>query len=124
MEWRRSNPVFPVADVVASVDWYRRVFDFEPEVVNPPGDPIPVYAVLCRDSISIHLFRSDADRYGLGARVQAQFWLDEPVDALFQHVQAMGVRVVEPPTDRPWRHRDFMVADLDRNIVWVTCALP
>ena len=124
MEWRRSNPVFPVADVAASVDWYRRVFDFEPRVVNPPGDPVPVYAVLYRNGVSIHLFRADADQYGLGARVQAQFWIDENVDALFERVQAMGVQVIEPPTDRPWGHRDFMVADPDRNIVWVTFALP
>ena len=26
--------------------------------------------------------------------------------------------------ERPWGHRDFMVADLDGNIVWVTMPLP
>jgi uncharacterized glyoxalase superfamily protein PhnB len=32
----------------------------------------------------------------------------------------MGVEVVQAPADQPWGHRDFMVADPDRNIVWVT----
>jgi catechol 2,3-dioxygenase-like lactoylglutathione lyase family enzyme len=36
MEWKRSNPVFPAADVAASIDWYRRILEFEPSVVNPP----------------------------------------------------------------------------------------
>ena len=45
MEWQRSIPVYPVADVAASIQWYGRVFGFEPRVVNPPGE-VSVYAVL------------------------------------------------------------------------------
>jgi len=45
MKWKKSNPVFPVANVAVSIEWYRRVFGFEPRVVNPPDD-VPVYTVL------------------------------------------------------------------------------
>jgi catechol 2,3-dioxygenase-like lactoylglutathione lyase family enzyme len=41
MKMTRSNPVYPVADVAASIAWYRRVLGFEPRVVNPPGDDRP-----------------------------------------------------------------------------------
>jgi uncharacterized glyoxalase superfamily protein PhnB len=123
MEWRRSNPVYPVADVAASIEWYRRVFGFEPRVVNPPGEA-PVYAVLYRDGVSIHLLRKDEAPHGLTSPVEAQFWIDGDIDELFRKVQTMGVPIVQAPADRPWGHRDFMVSDLDHNIVWVTVPLP
>jgi catechol 2,3-dioxygenase-like lactoylglutathione lyase family enzyme len=123
MKMTMSNPVYPVADVAASIAWYRRVLGFEPRVVNPPGDDVPVYAVLYRDTISIHLLRRDEAPHGLTSPVEAQFWIDGGLDELFAEVQRMGVEVVEEPSDRPWCHRDFIVADPDRNLVWVTMPL-
>jgi len=122
MKWKKSNPVFSVTDVAVSIEWYRRVFGFEPRAVNPPDD-VPVYAVLYRDSVSLHLLRKDEAPHGLTSPVEAQFWVDGGVDDLFQQVKQMGVEIIEAPRDRPWGHRDFMVADLDYNIVWVTVTL-
>ena len=115
--------MYPVADVAASIEWYRRVFGFEPRVVNPPGE-VPVYAVLYRDAVSVHLLRRDEAPHGLTSPVEAQFWIDSDIDELFRKVQTMGVPIVQAPADQPWGHRDFMVADLDHNIVWVTVPLP
>lgn len=123
MEWQRSNPVYPVADIVASVAWYQRMFGFAPRVVNPPNDEVPVYAVLWRDAVSIHLLRKDEAPHGLKAPVQAQFWIEVGLDELFERVKIMGAKVVELPGDRAWGHRDFMVADPDGNLVWVTVSL-
>ena len=123
IEWKKSNPVFPVEDVEVSIDWYRRVFGFEPVVVNPPND-VPAYAVLERDGISIHLLRKDEAPHGLASPVQTQFWINDGLDQLFKQVRSMGVRVLQEPDDRPWGHRDFMVADPDMNVVWVTIRLP
>jgi len=119
MEWKRSNPVYPVEDVAASIGWYGRVFGFEARVVNPPG-AVPVYAVLYRDGVSIHLLKKDEAPHGLTNPVEAQFWISDGLDELFEKVREMGVEVIQPPADRPWGHRDFMVADPDRNVVWVT----
>jgi|SRR5581483_686635 len=123
MEWKKSNPVHPVADVAVSIEWYARVFGFEPRVVNPPDD-VPVYAVLYRDGVSIHLLRKDEAPHGLTNPVETQFWIDEGLDDLFLQVQVMDVEVIQTPKNQPWGHRDFMVADPDRNIVWVTMQLP
>jgi uncharacterized glyoxalase superfamily protein PhnB len=123
MEWKRSNPIYPVEDVGASIEWYGRVFGFEPRVVNPPGE-VPVYAVVYRDGVSIHLLRKGDAPHGLTSPVEAQFWIEGELDDLFEDVQRMGVEIIQPPSDRPWGHRDFMVADLDRNIVWVTVPMP
>jgi uncharacterized glyoxalase superfamily protein PhnB len=122
MEWTNVSPVFPVADVAVSVAWYGRMFDFEPRIVNPPDD-VPVYAVLSRDAVSIHLLQQDETPHGLTRPVQAQFWVSDGLDALFARVTALGVAVIQAPEDRPWGHRDFMVADPDGNIIWVTVRL-
>ena len=120
MNWTRVCPVYPVADVAAAIEWYSRVLGFKPQVVNPPGDLVPVYAVLTRDATSAHLLRRDEAPYGLRAPVQAQFWINSALDELFRHVESHGARVLQRPGDRPWGHRDFMIADPDGNVVWVT----
>lgn len=122
-EWTRAHPVYTVADVAAAIEWYRRVFGFEPRLVNPPGDPVPVYAVLHRDGVSLHLLRKDEAPHGLAAPVQAQFWTTGNLDELFRRAESLGAKVLQRPGDRAWGHRDFMVADPDGNVVWVTVPL-
>jgi uncharacterized glyoxalase superfamily protein PhnB len=119
MIWQRSDPIYPVNNVAASIEWYRRVFGFEPTVVNPPDDE-PVYAVMARDGIAIHLMSKDEAPHGLTGPVETQFWVSDDVDVLFEQVKAQGVTVVQALSDQQWGHRDFMVADLDQNVVWVT----
>lgn len=95
MRWRRVNPVYRVADVAVSIAWYRRMFGWVPGHVNHAPDR-PNYAVLVQDRTSIlHLLRRDEAPHGLTAPVEA-------------------------PAGRPWGHRDFVVADPDSNLVWVT----
>ena len=106
MEWRRVSPVYPVADVAASIEWYGRVLGFQPQLVNPSGSEIPVYAVLNRDGVSVHLLRLDEAPYGLSSPVQAQFWIATDLDELFRHVDSQRVSVLQRPGDRPRGHRD------------------
>jgi catechol 2,3-dioxygenase-like lactoylglutathione lyase family enzyme len=44
-------PVFRVASVARSMDWYAGVLGFEADAVGPPGDP--VFAILRRDGVEI-----------------------------------------------------------------------
>jgi uncharacterized glyoxalase superfamily protein PhnB len=117
VEWKRSNPVYPVADIDASVAWYARTFGFEAKLVNE------VYAVLYRNGVSIHLVKKGVGDLLIPGPVQAQFWIDGQLDELFNEVSSRGVKVVQSPADEPWGHRDFMVADPDGNYVWVTIPL-
>jgi uncharacterized glyoxalase superfamily protein PhnB len=112
--------VYPVADVAKAIEWYGQLFGFEARVVNPPGEPVPVYAVLYRDDVRLHLLRRDEAPHGLSAPVQAQFWIDSDVDVIFARAESLGARVLQRPRARPWGHRDFMVADPDGNVVWIT----
>jgi len=120
MGWTRVAPVYPVADVAKAIEWYRRLFEFEARVVNPPGESVPAYAVLYRDEVRLHLLRRDEAPHGLSAPVQAQFWIDSGLDVIFARAESLGATVLQRPDARPWGHRDFMVADPDGNVVWVT----
>jgi uncharacterized glyoxalase superfamily protein PhnB len=55
--------------------------------------------------------------YGTGGRVTV--WLNlnskEEVDELYQRWKQAGAKIVAPPEDKPWRLREFRVADLDDN---------
>ena len=101
MQWSRVSPVYPVADVAAAIEWYRRVLGFEPQLVNPPEDDVPVYAVVRREGVSVHLLRLDEAPYGLGAPVQAQFWITSDLDDLFRNVESQEARCCK---DRPIGH--------------------
>jgi predicted enzyme related to lactoylglutathione lyase len=123
MKWKRANPVYPVTDVTASIEWYGAMFGLAPGHVNEAPDG-PNYAVLVHEGGAIlHLLRKDEAPHGLTAPVEAQFWIDGDIDALFGRVKALGATIIEPPTIRPWGHRDFIVADLDSNLVWITTPL-
>ncbi len=39
------------------------------------------------------------------------------VDALFERIQPLGVRVVKPPQSHPWGSRAFWIRDLDGNLL-------
>jgi uncharacterized glyoxalase superfamily protein PhnB len=104
------------------MEWYHEMFGFEPVHINPAPDG-PNYAVLYRNGVSIHLVRQDEAEHGVRSPAQAQFWIDGELDELFEGVTSKGAVVLEPPQDRPWKHRDFMVRDPDKNIVWVSLPL-
>jgi catechol 2,3-dioxygenase-like lactoylglutathione lyase family enzyme len=123
MKWKRTNPVYPVADVSASIEWYRAMFGLTAAHVNQAQNGAN-YAILAQDGAAIlHLLRKDEAPHGLTAPVEAQFWIEGHVNDLFARLQALGARVVEPPANQPWGHRDFVVADPDSNLVWITAPL-
>jgi uncharacterized glyoxalase superfamily protein PhnB len=120
MNWNRVDPVFPVADVTAAIGWYGRVLGFEPQFVNSTAEEVPVYALIKRGAVALHILRMDEAPHGLRAPVQAQFWITSDLDDLFRQVESHGVEILQSPEAQPWGHRDFMIRDPDGNVVWVT----
>ena len=117
MQWKRSDPVYPVAEIGRAVEWYRRTFGFESRFESE------IYAVLYRNNIALHLVKQGAGPPAIGGPAQAQFWIDGKLDELFATLLAQDAKVIQAPADQPWGHRDFMVEDLDGNIVCVTIPL-
>ena len=121
MAWTRSDPLYPVSDVAVSIKWFEEVCGFEATLVHQ-GLHGPNYAVLSRDGVSVHLVRAAEAQHGVDPPVQAQFWVSEPFEFewLFENAKRRGVRILDAIEERPWGHRDFLLADPDGNVVWIT----
>jgi lactoylglutathione lyase len=59
-----------------------------------------------------HYFTPQMDRWPRGTGVEISIEV-ENVDALYELAFTLGVDVVKPIQDRPWKARDFRVADPD-----------
>jgi uncharacterized glyoxalase superfamily protein PhnB len=44
----------------------------------------------------------------------------EEFEEIFANAKRVGARVLEAIEERHWGHRDFLLADPDGNIVWIT----
>lgn len=75
----------------------------------------------CRMSLTNAPFRQD---YATGGPVMIWLNLDskEEVDQLYCRWQQAGAKIVSEPEDKPWRLREFRVADLDGAHVSSSCA--
>lgn len=123
MTFTRSNPLYPVTDVAAAIKWYGDVCGFEATFVHEGADG-PNYAVLYRDTVSMHLVRATEAQHGVKPPAQAQLWVDDGLDELFENARRLNVPVLQPIQEQPWGHRDFMLEDPDKNVVWITQPLP
>jgi catechol 2,3-dioxygenase-like lactoylglutathione lyase family enzyme len=101
-----AAPIFRVADLAASVDYYVNVLGFTIDW-NDPG----VIASVSRDRCCIFLAEGDQGHAGGWA------WIGvADVDALHQELAARGARVRHPPQNYPWAC-EMQVADLDGNVL-------
>jgi lactoylglutathione lyase len=69
-----------------------------------------------------HYFTPDIGRSPRGTGVEVSVQVDD-VDAVYAQVLAAGLNVVKPIQDRPWRARDFRIADPDGYFVRITSPL-
>ena len=69
-----------------------------------------------------HYFTPDIGRSPRGTGVEVSVQVDD-VDAVYAAVLAAGLNVVKPIQDRPWRARDFRIADPDGYFVRITSPL-
>ena len=89
MTWTRSNPLYPVSDVAASLKRYADVCGCQATLVHE-GLHGPNYAVLYRETVSIHLVRAAEAQHGITPPVQAQFWVDEGFEGDLREREATG----------------------------------
>ena len=108
----RAAPYFPVPDVAAIGDYYRRVLGFEREYAA--GDP-PVFAIYSRNGSPV-MFRLMEDP-GLmcpnerqGGTWDVFFWVSD-VERLHDELVGNGASVVYPPVVQPYGMKEFAVRD-------------
>ena len=107
-------PEIPVSNVEKAAEYYVKVLGFRFDWGNDQGGIGGISQGACRMFLTNAPFRQE---YATGGPVMV--WLNlnskEEVDELHLRWQQAGAKIVSAVEDKPWRLREFRVADLDGN---------
>ena len=107
-------PEIPVSNVEKAADYYVNALGFQFDWGNDQGGIGGISQGDCRMFLTNEPFRR---HFGNGDKVMV--WLNltsrQEVDELYQRWRRSGAKILAEPEDKPWRLREFLVADLDGN---------
>jgi uncharacterized glyoxalase superfamily protein PhnB len=110
----KAVPEIPVSNVEKAAEYYVDVLGFRFDWGNNEGGIGGISQGACRMFLTNAPFR---ENYATGGPVMV--WLNlnskEEVDELYRRWEQAGAQIVSEPEDKPWRLREFRVADLDDN---------
>lgn len=110
----QAVPEIPVSNVEKAAEYYVSVLGFRFDWGNDAGGIGGISQGSCRMFLTNEPFRQ---HYATGGPVM--IWLNlqskQEVDELYRRWRQAGAKIVSEPEDRPWRLREFRVADLDNN---------
>ena len=69
-----------------------------------------------------HYFTPEIDRFPRGTGVEISIEVED-VDALYERARSLGMDIVKGVQDRPWKARDFRIADPDGYFIRITTPL-
>jgi len=104
-----AAPILPVLDIAESINWFLRKLGFAPEFQYPPD--APVYAIVSREGIEIHLRVSAVDP--AHNPVQCYFGV-VGIDELYHEYLVRDV--IHPAGDlalKPWGQKEFSVLEIN-----------
>jgi hypothetical protein len=115
--FQRLAPVLPVRDVDAALEHYRAL-GFEAEAYSERSQGGAIYGFVRRGPVELHLARVvDLDPR---ANTSAVYVYVDDANALYESWSKAGVAGrFEPPTDTPYRLREFAHVDPDGNLLRV-----
>jgi uncharacterized glyoxalase superfamily protein PhnB len=118
MSFPHAVPEIPVASIDAAAAYYAGVLGFGLDWGDEEGGIAGVSRGSCRLFLANRSFR---EQYGEVGPVV--FWLNveskAEVDELYGEWKAAGAKIVREPEDMPWKLREFLVADVDGNLIRV-----
>jgi catechol 2,3-dioxygenase-like lactoylglutathione lyase family enzyme len=114
MRLKSIAPHFVVPDVVRVAEYYRDKLGFE--ILGYFAKP-PVFAMVRRDGLEIHLGKSADGKAAPGSAhreegVDAYIWVDG-VDDLYAELKGRGADIIEGPVQRIYGCREIVVRDPD-----------
>ena len=110
---RALVPVFFVADVTASVDYYTRLLGFTQSF------RYGTYAGVKLGACELHVTDPGEPRHIVGSGTA--YMICDHVDQYFAAIKAAGARLKSHPEDRIYGMRDFAILDLDGNQLSFGC---
>jgi len=113
-DFPKAVPEIPVSDVEKAAEYYVNALGFRFDWGNDQGGIGGISQGDCRMFLTNARFRENYPNSG-----PVMIWLNldskEEVDQLCRRWQQAGAKIVSEPEDKPWRLREFRVADLDHN---------
>jgi lactoylglutathione lyase len=124
---RLGYAILFVSDLERSVAFYRDVvglpFRFASESYAEFATEGAKFSLFARSRLPELIGREAPPGEALWPQGEVAFFVDD-VDAEHERLARAGVRVLAPPTDRPWGERTLHVADPDGNVVELTRPKP
>jgi uncharacterized glyoxalase superfamily protein PhnB len=118
MRFPQAVPEIPVEDVDKAARYYVESLGFSLDWGDDSGGIAGISQGDCRMFLTNASFRG-----GYGTSGPATIWLNlasrGEVDELYRRWRGAGAKVLAEPEDKPWRLREFRIADLDGNQVRV-----
>jgi uncharacterized glyoxalase superfamily protein PhnB len=108
----RIAPEVPVTDIQYAISFYAEKLGFQLTTQLPAGD----YAIVERDGIAIHLFKSNSQAC---APVGVHIFTSE-LDELHNELLDRGASISQGILMKPWGNRDFRVNDCAGNTLKFT----
>jgi len=110
----QAVPEIPVSNVEKAAEYYAKVLGFHFDWGNDKDGIGGISQGECRMFLTNAPFRQ---HHGNGGTVVV--WLNlnskQEVDELYHRWREAGAKILAEPEDKPWRLREFRVADLDGN---------
>lgn len=111
--FRGVIPVLPVADIDATLNYYRDVLGYSVEGRHQDASGQVVFgSVLCGQA-NLYLSKTNEPIVANHCYVFA-----DEVDDLCATFKARGARIVDEPMDMPWGYRQFTLQDLNAHIFY------
>ena len=122
-----GHPILNVKDVAASLDYYYTKLGFEKDFSWPPsceerGQTSPSFAQVSRGHFSVMLAQEEQGGPGMWMYLDLAELKD--LDTLYQEFLTNGVKIIEPPTDKPWEMREMLIEDVDGHILRIGAPQP
>jgi predicted lactoylglutathione lyase len=113
-QFPQAIPEIPVTSIEKAAEYYVNALGFHFDWGNDEGGIGGISQGACRMFLTNGPFR-EGERSG--GRVVVWLNLDskEEVDELYRRWREAGAKILAEPEDKPWRLREFTVADRDGN---------
>ncbi len=117
-----GNPILNVKNVAESLAYYCNVLGFEQVFCWPRGQALPTFAQVSRGDFCVSL--AQEAQGGPGMWMYLDLASLEDLAALYQEYLEKAVKIIEPPTDKPWGMREMLIEDVDGHTLRIGAPRP
>lgn len=99
-------------DVRRLADFYKRLLDVD------NGSDDEVHQFILTDETALTVYNDGTPKNNQNQNICLAFTVDD-IEAAYQKVLALGARIIEPPTRRPWGAINMSFYDPDGNVIYL-----